>query len=95
MSASHPQAHIGLPAICTAKLVIIYLKTIIFIKNIARSGIFQMQAERVCYNRRSRFAHHRLICNLPRVMWLYSATIQVVFYVGGVVSARGASLTRG
>ena len=42
MSASHPQAHIGLPAICTAKLVIIYLKTIIIIKNIAKSGIFQM-----------------------------------------------------
>ena len=44
-------------------------------KNIAKSGIFQMQAERVCYHRRSRFAHHRFICNLIPSVYINSFSL--------------------
>ena len=72
MSASHPQAHIGLPAICTAKLVIIYLKTVVFNEKYSEKWHLPDAAEGVCYLRRSRFAHHRLICNLIPSVYICS-----------------------
>ena len=75
MSASHPQAHIGLPAICTAKLVIIYLKTVVFNEKYSEKWHLPDAYESVRYHRRSRFAHPRLICNLIPSVYINSFSL--------------------